>query len=182
VSIWSIIFPTLASFAGAWLASKFALNSFYKQKVWERKAEAYTAIFSAISEMNHWFDVHQNVYETNDEISEEEKEELWTSFKSARTDLRKRLGKEVWLIPEPCRARIDKMLMVIDDREPPDWFQMLDTNNGETADCILDLRELVRLDLELEKVSLFTKATARAAKYFSPPSKEIKHPLSELID
>ena len=47
MSIWSIVFPALASFAGAWLASKFALNSFYKQKVWERKAEAYTSIFSA---------------------------------------------------------------------------------------------------------------------------------------
>ncbi len=182
MSIWSIIVPALASFAGAWLASKFALSSFYKQRVWERKAEAYTAIFSAISEMNYWFDVHQNVYETDAEISKEEKEELWTSFKTARTDLRKRLGKEVWLIPEECRARIDKMLMVIDDREPPDLFQMLDTNNAETADCIRDLREMVRLDLELDKISLFAKAKTRAAKYFSSPSKEVKHPLSELID
>ena len=170
MNVWSIVFSALASFAGAWLAYKWSLNSFYKQKVWERKAEAYTAIFSAISEMNNWFDVHQNVYETDAELSKDEKEELFTSFKAARTDLRKRLGREVWLIPEECRARIDKMLMVVDDREPADWFQMLDTNNGETAECIVDLRNMVRLDLELDKISLLSKTKTRAAKYFNFPS------------
>ena len=48
MSIWSIIFSALASFAGAWLASKWALNSFYRQKVWERKLAAYTAIFDSL--------------------------------------------------------------------------------------------------------------------------------------
>ena len=48
MNVWSIILSALASFAGAWLASKWALSSFYKQKVWERKLAAYTAIFEAL--------------------------------------------------------------------------------------------------------------------------------------
>jgi hypothetical protein len=167
----SYLITPVASFLGAGLAARLAVKSFYKEKVWERKAEAYTEIFGAISEMNHWFDLHQNALESAFEISAEDKAELLASFKKARTDLRRRLGREVWLIPEQCRIRIDQMLLVLDDREFGEWHQMLDTNNGETAKAILDLREMVRLDLELDKVSLSSKIKARAAEFFNPPSK-----------
>jgi len=101
---WSVLITPVASFFGAGLAARLAVKSFYKEKVWERKAEAYTVIFGAISEMNNWFSVHQDAYESDTEMSKEEKEELWTSFKGARTELRKRLGREIWLIPEECRC------------------------------------------------------------------------------
>jgi len=82
---WSVLITPVASFFGAGLAARLAVKSFYKEKVWERKAEAYTVIFGAISEMNNWFSVHQDAYESDTEMSKEEKEELWTSFKSEIT-------------------------------------------------------------------------------------------------
>jgi hypothetical protein len=33
----------IVSFFGAWLAARFALYRFYREKVWERKIAAYTA-------------------------------------------------------------------------------------------------------------------------------------------
>jgi hypothetical protein len=45
-----------ASFLGAWLAAHFALASFYRERIWERKAATYSAIFEALSVINRWYD------------------------------------------------------------------------------------------------------------------------------
>jgi len=48
----------IASFFGAWLAARFALYRFYREKVWERKIAAYTAIFEALHDMGRWYEAH----------------------------------------------------------------------------------------------------------------------------
>jgi hypothetical protein len=50
----------IASFAGTWFAAHFALRRFYREKVWERKTAAYTAIFEALYDMSLWFETQFN--------------------------------------------------------------------------------------------------------------------------
>jgi hypothetical protein len=100
------MFSALASFAGAWLASKWALNSFYKQKVWERKLAAYTAIFEALHDMNKWFETHLREEETKIIIPNDELEGLRLSYKVAQSDLQRRMDSDGWLLSTTCRNRV----------------------------------------------------------------------------
>ena len=103
------ILSMLGSFFGAWFAAHFALRRFYREKVWERKTNAYTAIFEAIHDMGTWFDEHFDSMVRHKEISEEQQHELTTTYQTARKTFERRLTSETWLIPDDIRKRLDDL-------------------------------------------------------------------------
>src|SRR5688572_23498362 len=130
------------SFIGAWLAARFGLRRFYDEKLWERKTEAYTAIFAALHDMRRRFDVHYDAEIEERSLDTQTKNKLWSDYKTAREILSKRLAAEVWLIPDDCADRIGKMIRVLED-DNPNWFEVLDTGFAEIEDTIKDLTKLV---------------------------------------
>src|ERR1700712_4893218 len=95
---WPHAVTAVASFIGAWFAARFALSRFYREKVWERKAAAYTAIFEALHFIEQWFSEHQDAYFEQREISEEETKRLSKASNDAEAELARRLASETWLI------------------------------------------------------------------------------------
>jgi len=53
----------------AWLAARFALSRFYREKVWERKTAAYTAIFDALHDMDQWFAEHLATFSNDRDLT-----------------------------------------------------------------------------------------------------------------
>jgi hypothetical protein len=111
---WALITSVVGSFAGAWLAAQFALKRFYKEKVWERKTAAYTAIFEAVHDMSTWFDQHFNAMIQSRDIPEERQSELATAYQAAKKTFERRLTAETWLIPDEIRKRLDDMQYALD--------------------------------------------------------------------
>jgi hypothetical protein len=138
----------IASFVGAWLAAYFGLFRFYREKVWERKTAAYTAIFSALHEMDQFFNTHIEDLEMHS-FSEQEQQKLTGAFEAARAELRRRLAAEVWLIPPKCRQRIDRMNREFAERQEG-WQAYLLSARVNIARAVEDLTRDVRVDLKLD--------------------------------
>jgi hypothetical protein len=144
------ILTALASFVGAWLAAQFALRRFYREKVWERKTAAYTAIFEALHQMGRWFDEHISEIALDRELPKERAAELFRESRAAEALLDRRLASETWLIPDPIRGRIADGL--IDLRRAynfSDWSDHLIHGTRAIRSLTDDLRRSVRDDLHL---------------------------------
>jgi hypothetical protein len=110
-----------ASFVGAWLAARFALYRFYKEKVWERKA-AYTAIFEALHDMEKWFDAHISARRKDHEIPDDETERIGKEYRAARDLLERRLAAESWLLPDTSRTILNDMSYRLAHQPKADWL------------------------------------------------------------
>jgi hypothetical protein len=56
-----VVLPFIAAALGAWFTAHFSLRRFFREKEWERKTQAYTAIFEALHNMRAWFDGKRSV-------------------------------------------------------------------------------------------------------------------------
>jgi hypothetical protein len=146
----------ISSFVGAWLAAQFALSRFYREKVWERKTAAYTAIFEALHDMDRWFDEHIDELAHNRELSTERAAQLRTDSLAADQLLDRRLAAETWLIPDPIRERIqDGLLELRRASYTTDWAEHLVNGSRALQSLTSDLRRSVRRDLHLRNRLLF---------------------------
>lgn len=166
---WSILITPVASFVGAGLAARLAVKSFYKEKVWERKVDAYTAIFAALHEINRWYETHYEANLVDREIPDDETAKLQELYSEAKRKLRQRLDSEIWLVPKDCRDLLDGMDKKMGVRFES-FFEMLDNNAFVTRKAIEDLRDMVRVDLELDRASWWARIKVQAAKLLSSPS------------
>jgi hypothetical protein len=145
---WPYILTAVASFLGAWIAARFALSRFYQEKIWERKAAAYTAIFEALHFIDNWYSKHFDAYVTQREMTDEETAKLRAAANEAEAELERRLASETWLIPDNCRLRLKTLTSDLKKREE-DWFQYLDAGQATLQTATDELREMVHTDLHL---------------------------------
>ncbi|MHC2672601.1 hypothetical protein ACVI1J_004764 [Bradyrhizobium diazoefficiens] len=130
------------------MAARFALNRFYREKVWERKAAAYTAIFEALHFIDNWYGKHFDAYITQRDMTDDETAKLRTASVDAEAELERRLASETWLIPDKCRLRLAKLTTDLKKREE-DWFTYLDAGQATLKTATDELREMVHADLHL---------------------------------
>jgi len=158
-----ILLTVSVSIASAWLSTRLALHRFYREKAWERKTTAYTAIFEALHDMNQWFVTHMDAYIREKELLEPEQQELSKSYREAKARLARRLDSERWLLPQAFldrMKRLDAELAV--DHE--DWFQILDEGQFAMTAALDDLRSLVQEDLGLSRPAWRVRWDGRIAK------------------
>jgi len=146
------LLSAFASFAGAWLAAKLALNNFYRQKLWERKTETYTAIFEAIHTIERWYDKHFDALVESREIDDERKMKLRAESNKAEEDLERRLAGEAWFIPQAFHARALKMTYDLKSAAAhKDWHGFLDESlfviHGATKELLPMAADDLRLGL-----------------------------------
>jgi len=163
LEVWkSIILPLASAVIGGWLTALFALGRFQKGKLWERKTEAYTAIFAALHDMGRWFDDHFDATERGTEIPMDRQTEMSRDYRRARDALYKRIAGESWVLPSDCIDRIGQLRKQL-DVEDHDWIKILDAHSFAISTAMDDLRRLVRRDLSMEPRSL----RRRIAEWFS---------------
>ena len=150
MDFWALVTSVVGSFAGAWLAAQFALRRFYKEKVWERKTAAYTAIFEAVHDMSTWFEQHFNAMVRSRDVPKERQSELADAYQAAKKTFERRLTAETWLIPDEIRKRLDDMQCALDQLDNlQDFSKIVIDGNEIIFTSTNELRELVRKDLLL---------------------------------
>jgi hypothetical protein len=144
----SLLTAAITAPIAAWLTAQFALHRFYREKVWERKTAAYTAIFDALHDMRLWFVEHMNAYTNEAEMAEVDGRKLGEAYRDAKARLRRRLDTEMWLLPKECLERLKQLEedLAVDQGG---WFNHIDDGLFCTNSALEDLRLLVQQDLGL---------------------------------
>jgi hypothetical protein len=80
-AIVGFLLTVIGSFLAAWLATRLGLRRFYREKIWERKTDAYTVIFRALFDMARWHDEHLTAYFRERDVDAAEAAELRKDYK-----------------------------------------------------------------------------------------------------
>ena len=138
----------LLGFAGAWFATRWALGRFYKERVWERKAAAYTVIFECLHDMLMWHQEHLDATMRYSEIPKSKEEKLEKDYQTAKETMRRRIAAESWLLDGRVETRIvDMMRELKEDRDS--WFDILDEGLLAMKNAQADMRTIAREDLAI---------------------------------
>jgi hypothetical protein len=150
-AVWQmVIVPFGAAALGAWFTAHFSLRRFFREKEWERKTQAYTAIFEALYDMRIWFDEHFWAEIFHKELSMERQTELAQDYGATKRTLERRLTGEVWLIPEECRDLLIGMMDELSIKKDT-FFDEVETGYLIIRNTVDDLRPMVRKDLQLDR-------------------------------
>lgn len=140
----------------AWLTYQFAVRRFYSEKIWERKAAAYTAIFDALHDLRKWFGEHQDALEEDRQIPKDEQTKLAADSREAKARLARELDRENWLLPPACDERLARMRREL-DYSTTDWVLYLQIGWNATDSALKDMHALARDNLEIDRPGLIEK-------------------------
>ncbi len=141
------VLTVIGSFLGAWLAAHFALRRFYRERIWDRKAAAYTAIFEALHEMARWYDEHYEAEMEKYEMDQDESNELRDSYANASRTLAKRIAAETWILPDKCTELIAAMQPTLKFKFGGDWRLHLEAGSARIQHTVDMLRIIARREL-----------------------------------
>jgi len=153
MQIETTIIAAIASFVGAWIAARLAFARFSREKIWERKAAAYTAIFEALHYIGRWYESHYEASLIQKDIEEEKTKQLKADANKAEDELERRLASETWLIPTECRTRLEKMTQDLKNSRFKNtvWQSFLEDGAFIVKNATDDLRLMVVDDLRLNR-------------------------------
>lgn len=151
--IGAAVLTIIGSSFGAWIATRLAFSRFSQEKIWERKAAAYTAIFEALHYIGRWYEKHYEALIEAKDIDDEKKKELSAAANKNEDELERRLATETWFIPTNCRNRLDKMIRELKDSKyrHPTWQEFVEDGCHIIATATDDLRDLVQHDLGVRR-------------------------------
>lgn len=132
----------------AWLTARFALHRFYRERIWERKAAAYSAIFEALHDMRQWYDRHMEAEIEGREIPEDEQIRLRESYRNAKVGLGRRLDAERWLLSPVCFHHLEQMNQELEKHRDA-FFEELDEGLYATRKAIEEMPSIAQHDLGL---------------------------------
>lgn len=145
-----IVVSVLGASLAAFLAARFTMDRFYREKTWERKAEAYTLIFESLDDMREWYSVHYDAVLLANTVSEKKNSELEASYKAATTVLRKRVAGETWLLEPHVEAIIQKCQKDL-GWDAPSWQEHLDHGLFTVENAIKELKPVARAELNAQR-------------------------------
>ena len=93
----------------AFVASRLAVNKFYKEKSWERREKAYAEIINALYNLIKYFRVHKEDYGQGTGLSENKEAELYADYISAASSLSKATDIGSFYISEAANKVLGKL-------------------------------------------------------------------------
>lgn len=146
VSIGSIATSSIVAVAAVWLAARYAYRQAHIGRVWERKADAYSEILEALHEMDEWFRLALDDEFGHREVADDVKAARSADYSQARKKLRRRIGREIWLLAPDMQTRIAAMEEEMSKRQES-WFEYLDVGSYEIRKAITDTAKLAQAEL-----------------------------------
>lgn len=149
----------LVSMFVAWLAATLAarttLQRFYKERMWERKANAYTTILEALYLRLEWYRQHFDAAITKQTLTEDYAQKLTQQSAEARAIMMRTIEGQTWLLSAAVSEAIEKMDKEL-DADFPGWEDMLDHSWGAVRDARVTITALARRDLAIVEKSNMT--------------------------
>lgn len=147
LSIGSIVVSSAVAITAVYLAARFAAKQAHLGRVWDRKAEAYSAILEALHDTEEWYSQNLDDEFEDREVDEAIKKARNADYSAARKLLRRSIAREVWLLPPDVQERIRDMNKVLAARYES-WFEDIDAGFAEVRKAAADVAGLARADLK----------------------------------
>lgn len=146
-SIAAIIVAPIATLLAVWLTSRFAWRRTHSEKIWDRKAEAYSAILQALHEMDSSLDSWMSDEMLRREASEEVSQERRERYRLARSKLQSVTGREVWLLNPAVKLDVVELNNVF-EAHYDSWFESLDASQSAVGNAIKSIANLAKEELQ----------------------------------
>jgi hypothetical protein len=153
-AILTALLSAAAAFIGSWLAARFALDRFYHERIWERRAAAYTAIFDALHDQQNWYAAADAMMDGRKQ-SAEEKAKVSADADAAEAAMMRRIDSEIWLVSDQFLDRLAKLLQELKDppgleeKRKEDAQSHLKACDSAFFAAIGDLRKIAREELRV---------------------------------
>ena len=151
---------TLIAAGLAFLASLIAViisaynarfNRFASERWWERKAEAYTSIIDALSDLVYYYQQNFDSFVTQKELSEEKQREIKERWRKGNFEIKKATNIGAFLIsPEAENALKKYWEEPTDDDYLSDWFERLARDYTKAENCLKELVLFAKQDLRVD--------------------------------
>lgn len=146
-----ILTSAIVALLVVWLSSFFTYKNSLKNRVWERKAEAYSSIFEALYEMEFWFSTNLRNDMLRIDVTDEVREKRNEDYRNAAKQLRSGISREVWLLNEKVKKRTDQLDEALNVHHDT-WSEHLDVGSYEISKTIEDLTKLAAEDMKSGRI------------------------------
>ena len=108
-SVTDFLIKIVPGIIAAFIASKLAVDKFYREKKWERREKAYTEIIEALYNLIKYFRVQKEDYGQGTGLSEVRKHELYTKYVKASSSLAKATDIGSFYISEKASSILSEL-------------------------------------------------------------------------
>jgi hypothetical protein len=143
---------------GAFLAAQLALRHYFTQRVWDRRADAYTAIFEALEAMADVCRADVAELVRGADATDDVQQERLNSYRAAFGELKAVLGRETWIISDRVRERLEEYRRRGRNNEPHQGWADYALGELEAIEALIDdLRDLAREDMHVPRRTVLTR-------------------------
>jgi hypothetical protein len=143
VGVVSSLFTTL-------LTTFLARKLFISERWWDRKADAYARILDALVEIERYHEAYWNDLAHQAELSDERKAELRKIWKTAWREVDNAIRLGAFVLSQEAHAALAKLQVATRGVDPQDFFGTVDAEFAATTECIKQMREIGRTDLQVD--------------------------------
>lgn len=118
----------------------------HEERVWTRKAVAYSAIFEALGELAAVHDAWLRTIYLHRETTPEIDEERGSAYRLAKAKLLRVVNAEVWLLPQPVFEEVAALKKILEDSYD-NWHDDIDAGAAAVARTSTSLSAFAREDM-----------------------------------
>lgn len=131
---------------GVWLGVFLTERRAHRERAWELKARAYSAIFEALEKMRRSFERSYNAEVRGRERDEAEEEADNREYRATRDELFILIARESWILPGDVGDRIAELEKRLSARHDT-YFESVDDGLAALKAASVSLREFARRDM-----------------------------------
>jgi len=148
INIIIVIVNAISIFLASWLTVRLALQKFYTQKWWERKAQAYSEIIGSLAKKRTCFDRWWDEELGHKEIVVEARKKVDEEYASAKRVIEDTAAVGSFIVSEEAAEVLRFSLTELQkENMKEDWLKDRDRQHGKVINCITRLREIAKREL-----------------------------------
>lgn len=146
----ALIVAIVAALLAAWFTMKFAEKSFVRQRLWEKRVEAYGAILEALYVMLNDYGEEIEAYRNGRVLTPEEIEESTKRYKTAKEAILQRVEVEQFLFPPELPEKIAEMLAGLRRAGAAEnYFEHIDSCWAAINEARTEIRKIAKAQLKI---------------------------------
>jgi len=119
------------------------------EKWWELRAEAYTSLIEALSDLNHYYEKNYKALIENRELTKEYEEELGKFWDSGYHKVRKLSDTGVFLFSDEVNNALKEYIDLKSENDFGDYYIHIDNYYAGTQKCLKTVSTSAKTDLKV---------------------------------
>ncbi len=143
--------PLIIGGFSAFFAAKLAISKHRKEKIWEKKVEAYIELVEALHNMKRPREILYQLESSNTAISEDSITGLWSRSRDARRRIEKAIDLSSFLISDEMGSTLEafekQMEQILDVNA--EWAEVIAAEYSVVCECLELIKRQGKTELKL---------------------------------